>query len=336
MPPLPAIRTAASPASWTSLKLYGDEQFTNFFRRLTFSPDGALLLTPAGQFEDPTFSLASRPPSSTSSDGKSKPEEQKTTSSVYIYSRASFARPPVAHLPGHKTASVVVKFSPMLYELRSGVRDATDVPKINLQKGEEQVVSMSLGAPSGSTEDPPKEATPTKSPMEGEEKASVWKLPYRMLFAVATQDTVVLYDTQQAGPLAMFANLHYASFTDVAWAPDGQSLIMSSSDGYCSIAVFDDPLPLYERQQHHVQMAAIAEHHSTTSSADPMAAASQAKVALPWPVPPKEPDTLGKRDSTTVPTATNGEEERGREENAQPQKKKRRIELKHIGGLDTV
>ena len=34
--------------------MYGDESFTNFFRRLTFSPDGGLLLTPSGHFEDPS------------------------------------------------------------------------------------------------------------------------------------------------------------------------------------------------------------------------------------------------------------------------------------------
>ncbi|KZO94602.1 WD40 repeat-like protein [Calocera viscosa TUFC12733] len=337
MPPLPAIRAAPSPASWTSLKLYGDEGYTNFFRRLTFSPDGALLLTPAGQFEDPTFSLASQPPSSASSDGRSKSEEQKATSSVYIYSRASFARPPVAHLPGHKTASAVVKFSPLLYELRSGVQEATDAPKIIFKRGEDQTVPFSIGAPQESVEGVSVDASAAKkSPTAGEDKAaSIWKLPYRMLFAVATQDTVVLYDTQQAGPLAIFANLHYSAFTDVAWAPDGQSLIMSSNDGYCSIVVFDDPLPLYERQQHHVQMAAIAEHHSTLS-VDPMTTAAPAKVALPWPVPLKEPETLGKRDSTTAPTASNGEEERGREAGGAPVKKKRRVELKHIGGLDAV
>ncbi|EJU01234.1 WD40 repeat-like protein [Dacryopinax primogenitus] len=330
MPPLPAIRAAPSPASWTSLKLYGDEQFTNFFRRLTFSPDGALLLTPAGQFEDPTFSLASRPPSSASSDGRSRSEERKTASSVYIYSRANFARPPVAHLPGYKTASVVVKFSPLLYELRSGIREAADTPMVILKKGEEQTLPISLGAPTSADEDASTNMpSPTKvSPTTGEDRASVWKLPYRMIFAVATQDTVVLYDTQQAGPLAMFANLHYASFTDIAWAPDGQSLIMSSSDGYCSIAVFDDPLPLYERQQHHVQMAAIAEHHSVPMLNPTLG--THSKVALPWPGPPTESSSLGKRESSS-----NGEEQRGRE-NSGPVKKKRRVELKHIGSLDSA
>ena len=33
--------------------------------------------------------------------------------------------------------------------------------------------------------------------------------------------------------------MHYASFTDLTWSPDGQTLMMCSTDGYCSIVVFD-------------------------------------------------------------------------------------------------
>lgn len=77
-----------------------------------------------------------------------------------------------------------------------------------------------------------------------------------MYYAVATQDAVLLYDTQQTGPIAIFHGLHYAGFTDLAWSvfwlvlclnyeltssrfrsPDGQSLILSSIDGYCSVVV---------------------------------------------------------------------------------------------------
>jgi chromatin assembly factor 1 subunit B len=47
--------------------------------------------------------------------------------------------------------------------------------------------------------------------------ASVFALPYRLLYAVACQDAVLLYDTQQAGPVAIFRGLHYAGFTDIAW-----------------------------------------------------------------------------------------------------------------------
>jgi hypothetical protein len=46
---------------------------------------------------------------------------------------------------------------------------------------------------------------------------SLFNLPYRIIFAVATQDSVVLYDTQQPMPIAYLGQYHYASITDIAW-----------------------------------------------------------------------------------------------------------------------
>jgi chromatin assembly factor 1 subunit B len=60
-----------------------------------------------------------------------------------------------------------------------------------------------------------------------------------MIIAVATQDAVVVYDTQQMTPLATLSGLHYSSITDLAWSPDGLSLLLSSQDGFCSIVSFD-------------------------------------------------------------------------------------------------
>jgi chromatin assembly factor 1 subunit B len=45
----------------------------------------------------------------------------------------------------------------------------------------------------------------------------VFALPYRMLFAVATMDTIVIHDTQQAGPICLLTKLHYDEFTDMSW-----------------------------------------------------------------------------------------------------------------------
>jgi len=42
-------------------------------------------------------------------------------------------------------------------------------------------------------------------------------LPYRIVYAVATQDAVYVYDTQQQTPLCIVSNLHLATFTDLAW-----------------------------------------------------------------------------------------------------------------------
>lgn len=330
MPPLPAIRSspsAATAALWASVKLYGDESYTNFFRRLTFSPDGGLLLTPAGQFEDP--SVIPGPASSSKSSDDTTPvrgrrghpsefaggattgSNSNSTSSVYIYSRANFARPPIAQLPGHKKASVAVRFSPVLYELRPDValpdkveqtqdqerrkthESKKDSPPIGvLEKGVDGSMDVDVVGPMKTTEIHPMStagpsttplltphrapghpsiATPTPrpavttsniaasspalSPMDLRpptpaaskpstpshshhhsqsfssqnqpqghsgggtvaQNNSVFALPYRMLFAVVTMDTVTIYDTQQATPLCLLTKLHYDEFTDMSW-----------------------------------------------------------------------------------------------------------------------
>ena len=42
-------------------------------------------------------------------------------------------------------------------------------------------------------------------------------LPYRMVYAVASLDAVLMYDTQQATPFAYLSNMHYSGITDLAW-----------------------------------------------------------------------------------------------------------------------
>jgi chromatin assembly factor 1 subunit B len=44
-----------------------------------------------------------------------------------------------------------------------------------------------------------------------------FSLPYRMIYAVATQDAIHIYDTQQQKPLCVVSNLHFATFTDITW-----------------------------------------------------------------------------------------------------------------------
>ena len=43
------------------------------------------------------------------------------------------------------------------------------------------------------------------------------RLPYRMVFSIATLDSILLYDTQQTAPFGFIGNIHYAALTDVAW-----------------------------------------------------------------------------------------------------------------------
>jgi hypothetical protein len=39
-----------------------------------------------------------------------------------------------------------------------------------------------------------------------------------MVLAVATQNTVALYDTQQAEPFAKISKIHYIGLNDLAWS----------------------------------------------------------------------------------------------------------------------
>jgi chromatin assembly factor 1 subunit B len=42
-------------------------------------------------------------------------------------------------------------------------------------------------------------------------------LPYRMLYATATQDSIYIYDTQQSRPICAISGMHFAPITDLAW-----------------------------------------------------------------------------------------------------------------------
>uniref|UniRef100_A0A7S3P4R1 CAF1B/HIR1 beta-propeller domain-containing protein n=1 Tax=Amphora coffeiformis TaxID=265554 RepID=A0A7S3P4R1_9STRA len=64
------------------------------------------------------------------------------------------------------------------------------------------------------------------------------KMPYRSVMAVLTQDSVLIYDTVHTAPLAVMRGLHYANLTNAVWSADGQSLVVSSTDGYLSLVRF--------------------------------------------------------------------------------------------------
>ncbi|KAK4049800.1 Chromatin assembly factor 1 subunit [Microbotryomycetes sp. JL201] len=249
--PLPAVRVPLSPtvlptsgpssdAKVDTLKLYSDANSTPFFRRLAWSPDGSLLVTPAGMFEDPFAvvvpkdgTTAATTESSKKDKGKDKAlasddkglDARKPKPTVYLYSRANIARPPVAHLPGHKTTSIGIRFCPVLWHLRQlGSANADQAMHIDLD-----VNTKDVKLPSAESATVGDAIAP----------ASLFNLPYRMVYAVATLDTVFLYDTQQAGPICMFGNLHYAPFTDMTWTADGETLVLTAQDGYCSVIAFE-------------------------------------------------------------------------------------------------
>lgn len=234
--PLPAVRpmeSSPNPFGQSCLgvknaSIYANETYTSFFRRLTFTPDGSLLLTPAGQYK------TSHP-----TDG-AKPADG-VINTVYIYTRAGLNKPPIAHLPGHKKPSIAVRCSPIFYTLRTSVKATTQMT-MDTASSEEQMAplpdpvvpskaptthsAMEPPPPAGTTMPSPMElgkVTSSPKPVETDGSSSVmaptpaFALPYRIVYAVATQDAVLVYDSQQQTPLAVVSNLHYATFTDITW-----------------------------------------------------------------------------------------------------------------------
>ncbi|KAH8700882.1 WD40-repeat-containing domain protein [Talaromyces proteolyticus] len=280
--PLPAVKPmeVSSPSLFGGLvvrnsNLYANESFTSFFRRLTFTPDGSLLLTPAGQYKTTQ--------SSTSDPTKSG---EDVTNTVYIYTRAGFSKPPIAHLPGHKKPSVAVRCSPIFYTLRQGSRPTHQLT-IDTSSGDESFPALPDPVVGGSVtshpsmEPPPTAAADASKPLSSPKtetdtpSSAAFALPYRLVYAVATQDAVLIYDTQQQTPLCVVSNLHYATFTDLTWSSDGLTLVMSSSDGFCSTLSFAPD----ELGQPYVPPVPTS-HHATHS-----ASSSSNNTPLPTPTP---------------------------------------------------
>ena len=234
--PLPAVRPMEnSPNPYGGLgfknaNIYANETYTSFFRRLTFAPEGSLLFTPAGQYKTSHPSAADR--------GKSVDDVINT---VYIYTRAGFNKPPIAHLPGHKKPSIAVKCSPVYYTHRPISKPTVQITMDTSSSDEaipalpDPMVPSSLPAALSSMEPPPPSSItmpspsdigrPTSSPRPTDSESSsstigpapAFALPYRMVYAVATQDAILVYDTQQQMPLCVVSNLHFATFTDLTW-----------------------------------------------------------------------------------------------------------------------
>lgn len=188
--PQPATQSSDSPSENKpkSFKMFHDDTMRSFFRRLTFTPDGEILIVPAGCMEC----------------------GDKMINSTYMFSRQLLTKPSV-YLPSPNKVTVCVRCCPQKFELK----------KISRQE-------------SGS-----EDQTNNNNLKEWEKYSTMFSLPYRTVFAVGTEDSVLFYDTQQQMPFAHVTNIHYHQISDLAWSPDGQFLIVSSTDGYCTIVTFD-------------------------------------------------------------------------------------------------
>ncbi|KAG5000324.1 hypothetical protein JHK87_021396 [Glycine soja] len=76
--------------------------------------------------------------------------------------------------------------------------------------------------------------------LRGTNSAGLFKFPYRIIFAVATLNSLYIYDTESTSPIAVLAGLHYAAITDITWSSDAHYLALSSQDGFCSLVEFEN------------------------------------------------------------------------------------------------
>ncbi|KAE8149369.1 WD40-repeat-containing domain protein [Aspergillus avenaceus] len=323
--PLPAVKPLEVPSPGLlgglgvkNANIYANETFTSFFRRLTFAPDGSLLFTPAGQYK--TSHASATDPTKTT---------DEVINTVYVYTRAGFNKPPISHLPGHKKPSVAVKCSPIFYTLRQAPQPARHIT-LDTSSGEETFASLpdpvvnstdrqkepsvstqSAGDSTKSNQNSKDESPSTPGPMP------VFSLPYRIVYAVATQDSVLIYDTQHQAPICVVSNLHFATFTDLTWSTDGLTLIMSSSDGFCSTLSFAPgelghpyTAPVSTAQQTTPSGVQPVSHTSNpATSAKPSPAVAQGNSTPVAPAPPASParsnsvSSVATQSTTAQPTS---------------------------------
>ncbi|XP_051840797.1 chromatin assembly factor 1 subunit B [Antechinus flavipes] len=214
-----------------SYRMFHDDSMKSFFRRLSFTPDGSLLLTPAGCVES----------------------GENVTNTTYVFSRKNLKRP-IAHLPCPGKATLAVRCCPVYFELRP-------VDKASQESGQELI-----------------------------------SLPYRLVFAVASEDSVLFYDTQQSFPFGYVSNIHYHTLSDISWSSDGAFLAISSTDGYCSFVTFEKDelgVPLKEKPVLNVR---------TPSKAEKKAKNQTHRVTSPSPRPVEGTPTSRNQDPNSTVT----------------------------------
>lgn len=168
--PAPAQQQQQQPVKPLQAALFHDESLNTFFRRLAWSPEGSLLAVPAGVQRQYNTSAAT---------AAGQPQQQQQQHATYIYARGHWGSP-LLSLPCPSKASTAVRFCPRIFKLRQQQGQQRDSPGSNgcdgtqqQQQQEQQEAAAAAGAPN-----------------------NVLGLPYRLVLAVATMDSVLLYDMQ--------------------------------------------------------------------------------------------------------------------------------------------
>lgn len=271
---VPTLR--AAQASFRLAQLYHSETLQSFFRRLAFSPDGSLLVTPLGIYrEEVTTNETGTISSTNSTNYRSKaettitaanpnPAENSTieanTAEEYAQTAEANSNTGEAKAQAKACEQNKAKASAAETARNTGFAEATKASESEITESDSTETNTVYIFTRAGLHRPPvchlpglkKPAIAVQfSPIFYRRRSTnaVFALPYRMVFAVATQDSIVLYDTEQIEPLGLVSNLHYLTITDLCWSGDGKSVVVSSADGFCSLVTFEDLGEVHEKEQ---------------------------------------------------------------------------------------
>lgn len=114
----------------------------------------------------------------------------------------------------------------------------------------------------------------SQSPSRASEKLPWGNQDYRMALAAWTEDTVVVYTTDQGARHSDFTDLHILSIADVSWTRDARFLLTCSLDGYVSVLFYEKHLGIahrlpsaFSQSPLSVQISAVLGHFQTEAEA---------------------------------------------------------------------
>ncbi|CAH2354494.1 chromatin assembly factor 1 subunit p60 [[Candida] railenensis] len=275
--PKPKLISKSSKATFNwkegkprNLTLYHSETLQSFFRRLAWSPDGSLLMVPSGIYRE---SNKENEKDNSKESGQEVSVDENTDKSLPIPGEEHSTNNP------NSTSSEDESNSVYIYT-RKGLRHS---PVCHISGLKKPAIAISF------------------SPIlyEKSKKADLvpFDVPHKMVFAVATQDSVIVYDTEKLTPLGYASNLHYSSITDLVWDTDGGSLMISSTDGFCSSIVFKENVfgkrmnktnePAETTAEEKTESASVAEAPKSESKVEPVPSAAESKIETPSAEIPK-------------------------------------------------
>lgn len=214
--------------------LFADDMVTrSFFRRAGFSPDGRFVILPGGVVEIPNPKLAVEKEAKKDSEPEEKSKDNEdadqlpcpspalsannsnnnnnnsattvTRHAAHLISVWKTNRPnkPLLSWPSPRRAIIAARFCPLTFE------------PVNVPAKKRDVDGLPV----------PSKSTKTRR---------------KFVAALVAADGLILVETSKTcRPIGYVGGLHLDQLTDAAWSHDGRVLISCSTDGYCTLVVFN-------------------------------------------------------------------------------------------------